>query len=268
MTTLQAAVLGVVQGLTEFLPVSSSAHLVLIPHFLDWAEPSVAFDVLLHLATTVALILYFWKDIISILKAWVASLVKGGTLGNSESRLAWLIIVGTIPAALAGLFFRGFFEGLFSSPLKVSSLLVVTGILLWGSEKFSKQEKDLRELNLLDSVVVGFGQALAIAPGISRSGATIVSGRMRGFSREAAARYSFLLAIPITMAAGVAKVPQLAVRSGDWASLVIGFLASAIFGYLAIKYLLVYLRKGKLYVFAYYCWIVGLASVGWILLGR
>jgi undecaprenyl-diphosphatase len=269
MTILQAAVLGVVQGLTEFLPISSSAHLVLVPHLLNWPEPSLSFDVFLHLATSGALIAYFWDDILRIIKAWLGGFRRGDTFTNPESRLGWLIIVGTLPAVLAGIFFMEFFENLFSLPLTVSLLLIVTGILLWGSERLSKQEKGLRELNLLDSLVVGLAQALAIAPGISRSGATIVGGRVRGLGREAAARFSFLLAIPVTIGAGVAQLSQASVRgAGDFAVFAVGFLTAAVFGYLAIKYLLAYLRRGKLYVFAYYCWIVGAASIMWILLSR
>jgi undecaprenyl-diphosphatase len=267
MTILEAAVLGVVQGLAEFLPISSSAHLVLVPRLLNWPEPSLSFDVFLHLATTAALIAYFWNDILKIGKAWMGSFRRGDTFTNPESRLGWLIIIGTLPAVLAGILFMDFFENLFSSPLTVSSLLIVTGVLLWGSEKLSKQEKGLQELNLLDSVAIGIAQALAIAPGISRSGATIVGGRVRGFNREAAARFSFLLAIPVTIGAGVAQLPQASVRgAGDFAAFAVGFVAAAVFGYLSIKYLLAYLRQGKLYVFAYYCWIVGIGSLAWIVL--
>ncbi|MGA9348693.1 MAG: undecaprenyl-diphosphatase UppP [Anaerolineae bacterium] len=263
MNIVQALVLGILQGATEFVPISSSGHLVLVPWLLDWAEPGLVFDTVVHWGTLVAILVVFWRDLVALARAWARSLVERN-LGQTEARLAWLIIVGTLPAALIGFLWEDFFESLFKSPGRVAALLLVTGAILAASERLGKRQRSLGDLNWLDSVLIGLAQGLAIAPGISRSGATIAMGLLRGVKREAAARYSFLLATPIIFGAGLLQLIglfQAGAVGAQLLPLVIGFLAAAISGYLCIKCLLAYLQRGRLYVFAIYCWLAGIASL-------
>jgi undecaprenyl-diphosphatase len=259
----QALVLGIVQGATEFIPISSSGHLVLVPWLLNWPEPGLIFDTIVHWGTLAAILAVFWRDILALATAWVRSLVERN-VGQPEARLAWLIIVGTLPAALMGFFLEDFFESLFSSPGRVATLLLVTGAILALSEWLGKRQRSLGDLGWLDSVLIGLAQGLAIAPGISRSGATIAMGLVRGVKREAAARFSFLLATPIIFGAGLLQLTEL-FRAGAVGSqmlpLIVGFLAAAISGYVCIRFLLAYLQRGKLYVFAAYCWLAGSMSL-------
>ena len=245
MTILEGIVLGLVQGLTEFLPISSSGHLVLVPHILGWKIPSVTFDVFVHLGTLTAVISYFWLDLRDLFR--------------SSRRIIGLIIVATVPAALFGYFFEGFFESLFGKPTVVSFLLLITGLVLWSTEGLTLPRRKMGEIGLTDSLTVGFAQAAAIAPGISRSGMTIAAGMIKGFDRESAARFSFLMSIPVIILAAIfEKIRDGAFDYSDFnLSLVLGFAAAAISGYFSIKYLLKYLKQGNLKIFAYYCWIFG-----------
>lgn len=263
MNIVQALVLGIVQGATEFIPISSSGHLVLVPWLLNWPEPGLVFDTIVHWGTLVAVLAVFRRDILALATAWVRSLVER-RLNPTEARLAWLIIVGTLPATLMGFFGEDFFESLFGSPEWVAAPLLVTGAILTLSEWLGKRQRSMDDLGWLDSILIGLAQALAIAPGISRSGATIAMGLLRGVKREAAARYSFLLATPIIFGAGLPQLIglfQAGAVGAQLLPLVIGFLAAAISGYLCIKFLLAYLQRGRLYVFAIYCWLVGIASL-------
>jgi undecaprenyl-diphosphatase len=260
---VQALILGIVQGATEFLPISSSGHLVLVPWLLDWAEPGLAFDTIVHWGTLVAVLVVFWRDLFALARAWASSLVERN-LHQTEARLAWLIIVGTLPAALIGFLWEDFFESLFSSPGRVATLLLVTGAILALSERLGKRRRSMSELNWLDSVLIGLAQACAIAPGISRSGATIAMGLLRGVERETAARCSFLLATPIIFGAGLLQLVRLFQAGAlgiQLPPLIMGFLVAAISGYLCIRFLLSYLQQGRLYVFATYCWLAGTASL-------
>jgi undecaprenyl-diphosphatase len=263
MNAFQALILGIVQGATEFIPISSSGHLVLVPWLLDWAEPGLAFDTIVHWGTLVAVLAVFWREFVALARAWGRSLMERN-LDQTEARLAWLIIVGTLPAALIGFLWKDFFESLFGSPGRVAALLLVTGAILALSERLSKRQRSMSDLNWLDSVLIGLAQACAIAPGISRSGATIAMGLLRGVKREAAARYSFLLATPIIFGAGLLQLVELFQAGAVGAQLlplITGFLAAAISGYLCIRFLLSYLQRGRLYVFAIYCWAAGIVSL-------
>ena len=263
MDIIQALILGIIQGATEFLPISSSGHLVLVPWLLDWAEPGLAFDTIVHWGTLVAILVVLWRDFVALARAWARSLVERN-LDATEARLAWLIIAGTLPAALIGFLWEDFFESLFRSPARVAALLLVTGVILALSERLGKRRRSMSELNWVDSVLIGLAQSLAIAPGISRSGATIAVGLLRGVKREAAARYSFLLATPIIFGAGLLQLVRLFQAGAvgvHLPPLIIGFLAAAISGYVCIKCLLAYLQRGRLYVFAIYCWLAGTVSL-------
>ncbi|QEF94470.1 undecaprenyl-diphosphatase UppP [Methanothermobacter sp. KEPCO-1] len=272
MDVLQAIIIGIVQGLTEFLPVSSSGHLVLVPEIMG-VKSSLAFDTLLHVGTLVAVVTYFWSDIVHMIRSFISSLtdIPGGNFRNGidedpYKRLAWMVIIGTIPAGLAGVLFKDFFESLFSSITAVGFFLIVTGLLLWGSERISariREKLPVEKLGVRDSLIIGGAQALAIAPGISRSGATISAGLFLGFERELAARYSFLLSIPAILGAAIIQVKDISAGMDLLgASMIAGFVASAVSGYIAIKFLLKLIRERDLYVFASYCFAVGLLVLG------
>lgn len=274
MDILQAIIIGFVQGLTEFLPVSSSAHLVFAPYLMG-TESSLAFDTLLHIGTVVAVIAYFWNDIIHMLQSFISTLAdiprrkfREGLQEDKYKKLAWMVIIGTIPAGLAGILFKDFFEGLFNNIPAVGVFLIITGILLYTSEMVSRKTKDkssLKEMTIKNSIIIGVAQALAIAPGISRSGATISTGLFLGLERELAARFSFLLSIPAILGAALVQIKDIHflfdVSTG---ATIAGFIAAAISSYLAIKLMLKLISERDLLVFAYYCWIVGpLAIIIW-----
>lgn len=250
MSIIQVVVLGIVQGLTEFIPVSSSAHLVLIPHFLKWDIPPVSFDIILHLGTLIALFIFFWKD---ILKLFVA-----------DRKHLLLIIVACIPTVIMAIVFKRFFESLFENPLGVSVLLLVTGLLLWISPRNKNQEQGNRvPVSITDSLWIGFAQGCAIAPGISRSGATIATGLFRGLSGETAVRFSFLLSIPAILGALVFKIKdfQFVTSSLSFTQSLTGGITAAISGYFAIKIVFKSIRTRKFKFFALYCWILGIIGL-------
>ena len=267
MGIIEALILGIVQGLTEFLPISSSAHLVFVPEILG-VKSSVAFDVFLHLGTLIAVFWYFWSDILEMIKAFLSSLAQlrskelflQGLRDDPFKRLAWLIVVGTIPTALMGYLFKDFFEGLFESVQYVAIFLIITGFILWAGEKWAKGHKDVGEITFKNAIAVGIAQGCAIAPGISRSGATIVTGLFCGFERELSARFAFLLAIPAIIGAVLVKIKDMFAEGfygTDLLVFAVGTVAAVISGYFAIKWMLKILREKSLMMFAYYCWIVG-----------
>jgi undecaprenyl-diphosphatase len=273
MDIIQSIILGIVQGATEFVPVSSSGHLVLIPWALGWPSPGLFFDTMLHWGTLAAVITYFWREWLAVIRAFFRSLIArgpwsaapGGRLVDPDSRLAWGIILGTIPAVVLGFLLKDFFESLFGTPLAVGVFLIITAIILTVSEKIGRRVHSLAQLNMPDAVLIGLAQAAAIAPGISRSGATIAMGLTRGYRREDAARFSFMLAAPVILGAGVLQLFDVlrgaeAVTSSP-AALIAGTVAAGVTGYLVIRFLLSYLRRGSLYVFAVYCAVVGAAVV-------
>lgn len=259
----QALVLGIVQGATEFVPVSSSAHLVLVPWLLGWGPPGLLFDTVVHWGTLAGVLACFWQDVLLLGGAFLRSAARRRIEGL-EARWAWLIALGTLPAALMGLFWEEAFEALFASPPQVAGLLLVTGLLLYISQRLGSQSKGPQRLASFDAVFIGLAQGLAIAPGISRCGATLAAGLWRGFEMEVALRYSFLLSIPIIFGAGLSQIRSawaLASLLPQLPGLVVGFGAAALSGYVAIRFLLAYLGNHRLYPFAFYCWAVGLACI-------
>ena len=271
MDILQAIIIGIVQGLTEFLPISSSAHLVFVPHLIG-TESSLAFDTILHIGTLIAVVVYFWKDLVQMIKAFFFSLLDL-TRGNFRSqlrddqfkKLAWMVIIGSIPAGLAGILLEDFFEGLFNNIPVVGFFLLITGILLYASEMVSRKvshKNNLKEMSIKNSLVIGVAQACSIAPGISRSGATISTGLFLGLERELAARFSFLLSIPAILGAALVQIKDISslfdISTG---AVIAGFIAAIITGYLAIKIVLKLITERNLLIFAYYCWIVGLLAI-------
>jgi undecaprenyl-diphosphatase len=251
VTIFQAIVLGIVQGLAELLPISSSAHLALTPYFFGWTDPGLAFDVALHLGTLIALVWYFRAEWIDMTKsAWrIASTRRIETV--HDKRLVYLI-VATIPAGVGGLLLNDLAETTFRSPKIIGVALVVMGVLLWAVDRWSVRARVLDEVTMRDAIIVGCAQVLALIPGVSRSGSTITAGRLLKLDRPSAARFSFLMSMPITLAAVILKVPE-AVRShGVSAPLVAGVIAAAISSWLTITVLLRYVSKHSFGVFAVY----------------
>lgn len=236
---------------------------MLVPWLLGWREPGLAFDAVVHWGTLLAVVGHFRRDIASLAQAWLRGW-RSLSWPEPQGRLAWLILLGTLPALALGLLFEEWFEALFSAPATVASFLLVTGLLLMVSERLGQRERGEGELSWLDALLIGLGQAAAIAPGISRSGATMGTGILRGLRREAAARFSFLLGTPVILGAGLLQLAKL-VTSGqsteEWSMLVLGFVTAAASGYLSIRFLLSYLRRRSLYPFALYCWAAGLAAL-------
>ena len=267
MSLIQAIILGIVQGLTEFLPISSSAHLVLVPFWLNWqipADQAFSFDVLVQVGTLVAVIAYFWKDLWLIVKSWIMAVWKRKPFASIEARLGWWLILASIPAVVVGLLIKDTVEAAFGSPAVTAGFLLVTALLLFLAEKIGKKQRGVAEMAWVDALVMGIGQALALFPGISRSGATISAGMFRNLDRSTAARFSFLMSVPVMLGAGALSILDLKDIQGVSAylpSLIVGFLAAAIVGYLSIHWLLKLLQQHSLIGFAIYCAIVGVATL-------
>jgi undecaprenyl-diphosphatase len=270
----QALLLGILQGASEFLPISSSGHLVLVPWLLNWPAPGLTFDAVVHWGTAAAVVVYFWRDWVTLAGAAIRILgetgffrknpVSGGaepSQGSTDARLVWLILLGTIPAAVIGYLFDDFFEAMFARPVAAAGFLLVTAALLTASERIGRREHGVESLTWLDALLVGLAQALAIFPGVSRSGATIAAGLTRNLKRESAARFSFLLATPIILAAGLFKLVDLVEAGGlatQGSALILGFVAAGVVGYGCIHFLMRYLEQRRLYPFAVYCAVAGI----------
>lgn len=253
MELFQAFILGMVQGLGEFLPISSSAHLILTPWLLNWPDQGLAFDVALHWGTLLAVVSYFYKDIWHLIKGFLNSLFSStrDLKNNTYQKLAWLIILATIPAAVIGKIFEQQVQTAFRSPVLIAVTLSAVGLILYLADKYSQKLKTISQAKWGNALVIGLAQALAIIPGISRSGATITAGLLQGFKREDAARFSFLMSAPIILGAGLFKLPDI-INIQNHAQLVVGFISSAVFGFLAIKFMLKYLANRSYAIFAWY----------------
>lgn len=259
----QSFLLGILQGAAEFLPVSSSGHLVLLPWLLHWPAPPLTYDVIVHLGTLVAVGIAFWRDIGDLFRG-VWSILRTRRLVNAEARLVALLLLSAIPGALLGYFLEDRFAALFGSPLRVSVLLAVTGLLLVLSERLGTRERALPQMGWGDALLMGIAQGCAIAPGLSRSGTTIAAGLLRGLDRQTATRFSFLMSLPIILGAtGYQMLHLLRGEAGEVSllSLAIGFVAAAASGYLAVRFLLRYVRRHSLRPFAYYCWALSLLGL-------
>ncbi|NLE77712.1 MAG: undecaprenyl-diphosphatase UppP [Chloroflexi bacterium] len=269
LTMLQAVVLGVLQGATEFIPVSSSGHLVLAPWLLGWEPLGMLFDTMVHWGTLSALLVIFWRDLWEIATGWLKA-VWARDWSSPKARLGWFLILGSIPGAVLGALFEDFFEGLFSSPGAVAALLLVTGLILALAERRGEGDQGMGHLKAPQVLLIGLAQAAAIAPGISRSGATISAGMGLGLRRGQAARFSFLLSIPIILGAGVLQLlsaPAGADLAAGLPAMAVGFVAAACSGYVVVRFLLRYLQRGSLFPFAVYCWVVGLGVLAAMALG-
>ncbi|HSD84061.1 MAG TPA: undecaprenyl-diphosphatase UppP [Anaerolineae bacterium] len=264
MSILQALILGIIQGLTEYIPVSSTAHLILVPWLLGWNfDPTakVVFDILIQWGTLVGVVIYFWRDIWSIARAVIAGLLQRKPFASFEARLGWFVVVATIPAVIAGVFIKGYLAQLYEMYLLISIVLMLAGILMLAAERFGQRTRDLKQMTWLDSIIIGIWQILALIPGVSRSSATVSGGMLRHFKREDAARFSFLMSIPALLGAGVVALKDLFEVPGLLTSLagplVVGFLAAVVSGYLSIRWLLGYLKSRSLNVFILYRFVFG-----------
>jgi undecaprenyl-diphosphatase len=261
MEILAAAILGIIQGLTEFLPVSSSAHLILAPWFFGWKPEGIAFDVSLHVGTAIAILAFFWKDWIRLALELIAGFKEGKPLGNPHRKLAWFLIIGTLPAMVAGLALEKKVESELRSPLITVFTLTIFGVLLLIADRKSKQSRAIEMFSWADSLWIGFSQAIALIPGVSRSGITITTAMMRNSSRTSAARFSFLLSTPVIVGAGLlqgwhlikaAHHPMEGTAPIQWPVLCVGIMAAAITGFFCIKFFLRYLQTKSLAPFVIY----------------
>jgi undecaprenyl-diphosphatase len=265
VTILQAIILGIVQGLTEFLPISSSGHLILVPWLFDWEylldnpEFNKTFDVALHLGTFIALVIYFWRDIGALLAAWARTL-RTRRADAPEGRLAWLILLTMVPAAIVGLLFEETIVNTLGAPWLIAVLLVVFGAVMWAVDRWSRKVREVEDLGWRGALAIGVSQALALSPGVSRSGVTMVAGLLVGLKREAAARFSFLMSIPIiggaALYSGIGLVQE-GLPEGTAAAFVAGMASAALSGFAAIWFLLAYLRRHSFMPFVLYRFAVG-----------
>jgi undecaprenyl-diphosphatase len=258
LTVFQAFVLGVIQGLSEFLPISSSAHLTLAPWLFGWNDPGLDFDVALHLGTLIALVWFFWQEWITLAVAFGSIVRRRRVETESERRFVW-VVIATIPGAIAGFLLQDYAATVFRSPTLIGTMLIVMGVILWAVDRWSNQERPLATMRWTDALLVGLAQMFAIIPGVSRSGSTITAGRGLRFSRESAAVFSFLMSLPITAAAVLYEGPQAIREHGISAPLIVGVVTSAVSGWLAIAVLLKYVARHSYGVFALYRLVIGAA---------
>lgn len=252
MTTLHAIVLAIIQGITEFLPISSSGHLILLPRFLGWPDQGLEFDAAIHIGTLAAVVFYFRVQLLAMTRAWIAS----ATLRQQspDGHLAWAVLWGTVPVGLVGLLFNDYIEQNFRQPLLIATTMAGFGIVLWLADRFGRRQRDEYTVSWADAAIIGVAQALALVPGTSRSGITMTAGLGIGLTREAAARYSFLLAVPGTAMAGAYETMKM-VRAAtpiDWQPVIIGIVVAAISGFLCIHFLLRFIQRIGMLPFTIY----------------
>jgi undecaprenyl-diphosphatase len=276
---LEAVVLGIVQGLTEFLPISSSAHLRIVPAILGWSDPGAAFTAVIQIGTLVAVLAYFRRDMVRIGSAWTKGILRGRPLDDLDARMGWMMIAGTLPIVVCGLLFKDSIETTLRSLYVVAGALIVLALLLAAAEmhlkrqaKAGKHLKQLDEITWPEAIVIGLAQALALVPGSSRSGVTITAGLFAGLSRDTAARFSFLLSLPSVLAAGVYQLyserEALLGSQDDVVALAVATLAALISGYASIAFLLYYLKTHTTYVFVGYRIALGVLILYWLSTGR
>jgi undecaprenyl-diphosphatase len=260
MSLLEAIIIGIIQGATEFLPISSDGHLVLIPAVFGLSQPDLVLIGLVHAGTLLAIVGYFARDLWAILRAVIAGLASRRPFADDNARLGWLMVLGSLPAAIVGLALKDWFEQQFQSPVVAAAGLLVTAVFLVVGERLLRGIKSIPQLSWLDTLIIGSFQVLALLPGVSRSGTTIAAGLGRGLDRPSSARFSFLVGLPAIAGAGLLSILDIFTAQG---SLSLGhylaaFLAAAATGYLCIAFLLSWVKRHSLYLFAAYCAIVGL----------
>jgi undecaprenyl-diphosphatase len=264
MPLYQAIILAIVQGLTEFLPISSTAHLAVIPRIFGWTDRGLDFDVALHAGTLLAVIIYFFRDWVQVIANGLGFPYKGSHPDENSRSLLWFLIVATIPAAIAGKLLKAYAEGPWRNLYVIGITMIVVGILLGVADRFGRQKNGLDQMSWLDAISVGIGQAFAVIPGVSRSGITITAARLRHLDREAAARFSFLLSTPIIAGAGLSDALELrktGIPADMRAAYPVGILVSAVVGIIVIAFFLKYLRHNSLLPFVWYRVIFGIIVV-------
>jgi undecaprenyl-diphosphatase len=264
MTIVQALILGIVQGATEFLPISSSGHLVLVPWLLGWEFEAFIFDVLVQWGTLAAVIIYFRHDLWTLARAAWMSLIGRIPRDDPPARAAWLVVLASIPAALLGVIFKDVVEQAFENPLAVSIFLLVTALLLMIGERLGSRDQSILDLKPLDAFIIGLAQAASLFPGISRSGSTIAGGLSRHLTRPEAARFSFIMSVPVMLGAGLVAIVDLTGKADfqtQLGPLLVGFLAAAVVGYLSIHWLLKYVASHPMRIFVIYCSLVGVLGI-------
>lgn len=267
MEVLYAAILGIVQGLTEFLPISSSAHLILVPWFLGWTPEGIAFDVSLHVGTAIAVLTFFWRDWLCLGRDMIAGLKKGSLFATQYQKLFWLLVVGTIPALIAGLALESTIEAKLRSPLIIVFTLTILAAMLYWAEKKSRRSRSMDCFTWADSVWIGLSQAVALIPGVSRSGITMTTAMFRDSDRTTAARFSFLLSTPVIIGAGLLegwrllrmlRLPEGGDTEANWVVMIVGTIFAAVTGFLCIRYFLRYLQTRSFTPFVVYRFILAL----------
>ena len=262
MDLVQAVLLGIIQGLTEFLPISSSGHLIMVPYLFGWPEHSQAFDLALHLGTTLSLLWFFWIDWVTLARGLLRGVVSVEARRQDPAwRMAWLVLLGSIPAGVIGVLAEKPVENLFRSPMVNAVLLIGFGLLLWAADRLASRKRVLDDVTWRDALAVGLAQAVALMPGVSRSGITITVGLFRGLDRAAAARFSFLLAGPITLAAALYKLRG-GIPGSELIPVLVGTIVSAVTGWIAIGFLLRYLQRNSLVGFVVYRVAFGVLVLG------
>jgi undecaprenyl-diphosphatase len=260
---LQAIVLGTIQGLTEFLPISSSAHLRIFPELFGWGDPGAAFTAVIQIGTELAVLIYFRHDIWRIGKAWVLSLFRPEWRGQFDARMGWFVIIGSLPIVVLGVLLKDVIEEDFRNLWIVGTTLIVMGVVLGLADHFSTDDREIKQITLRDAILMGVAQALALIPGVSRSGATISMGRVLGFEREAATRFAFLLAIPAVVGAGLFELKE--IPNGDntygWGPTIVATVVSFAVGYAAIAWLLRYVSTHSYTPFVIYRVLLGTATL-------
>jgi undecaprenyl-diphosphatase len=267
VTILEAIVLGLVQGLTEFIPISSTAHLRIVPALLGWDDPGAAASAVIQIGTLLAVIIYFWSDLLRLTRAFFAGLARRAPFGEQDSRLAWYIIFGSIPIVFFGLLLKDFIKTGARSLWLISTMLIVLALMLKVAEIFAARRASLKaedQITFTDAMTIGFGQALALIPGVSRSGSTIMSGLFRGLSHAAAARFSFLLSIPAIFGSGVYELIEEWDHLGQlgWTAVIVAVIMAFISGWASIWFLIRYLKTHTTDVFIWYRVVLGLVMLG------
>jgi len=275
MTVIQAIILGIVQGLTEFLPISSSGHLLLVPWLFNWhflldnPDLNKTFDVALHLGTFVAVLVYFWREVGTLIAAWVRSIGRR-SLADPMAKLAWLLLVSTIPAAIVGVALESFIEDRLGKPWIIAIAMIVFAGFMYLVDHIAKLDRELDSLTWFDAVLIGCAQALALCPGVSRSGITMMTGMLLRLDRESAARYSFLLSIPVIGGAAAYKALEVAkngLPAGTAMPFAVGMVSAAISGLVAIWFVLAYLKRHNFNLFVLYRIVIGVAVLILIVAG-
>jgi undecaprenyl-diphosphatase len=258
MSALEAIVLGIVQGLTEFLPISSTGHLRIVPAFFGWEDPGAAFTAVTQIGTMAAVLVYFRRDLLNIARTWLRGLRDTSVRGEQDYRMGWYIILGTIPIAIFGFAFRDQIESGARDLYLTGSALIVFGLIMLAADRLARQEREIGQVRRNDAIVVGFAQALALVPGVSRSGATMSAGLLMGLTRTAAARYSFLLSVPAVVLSGLFELRHIGDDDGaGWAATALATVLAFVAGYASIAFLLQFLVRHTLAIFVAYRLVLG-----------